>query len=262
MIQSITRLAPRMDGVEASPTVRLNSIAQEMIRDGKDIVNLTAGETDFDTPQPIKDAAIKALLAGQTRYTAPHGTAELRKAISAWFLRDFGLSYAPSQTTVTVGVKQGIFHLIQATVGPGDEVLIPRPYWVSYPEMVRLAGGTPVLIDCDDAFRLDLNDFRAKLSPRSRLLLLNSPNNPSGAMNSAADLAEIARLLEGTSVLVSSDEIYSSLVYDGAKFVSFAKLSEDAYARTVTFNGLSKSHAMTGWRVGFAAGPLNIIEAM
>ncbi|RZA07689.1 MAG: pyridoxal phosphate-dependent aminotransferase [Proteobacteria bacterium] len=262
MSQSTLRLSPRMEGVEASPTVKLNSLAQEMIRAGKDIVNLTAGETDFDTPQGIKDAAIKALQAGQTRYTAPHGIPELRQAISAWFLRDFGLNYSPSQTTVTVGVKQGIFHLILATVGPGDEVLIPRPYWVSYPEMVRLAGGTPVLVNCDDAFRLDLDDLRAKLSPRSRLLLLNSPNNPSGAMNSAEDLKEIARLLEGTAVLVSSDEIYSSLVYDGAEFVSFAKLSEDAYARTVTFNGLSKSHAMTGWRVGFAAGPINIIEAM
>jgi aspartate aminotransferase len=262
MNESIVRLSSRMNGVEASPTVRLNSLAQDMIRDGKDIVNLTAGETDFDTPQPIKDAAIKALESGLTRYTAPHGMPELRKAVSDWFRRDFGLNYSPRETTVTVGVKQGIFHLIQATVGPGDEVLIPKPYWVSYPEMVRLAGGTPVFVECDHAFRLDMADLQAKISPRSRLLLLNSPNNPSGAMYSREELVAIAKLVDGTSVLVSSDEIYSSLVYDARTFVSFASLSEDAYARTVTFNGLSKSHAMTGWRVGFAAGPSNVIEAM
>ena len=262
MSDSLLRLAARMQGVEASPTVRLNSLAQEMIKAGKDIVNLTAGETDFDTPENIKDAAIAALKAGQTRYTAPHGLPELRKAVSQWFDRDFGLKYEPSQVTVTVGVKQGIFHLILATVGAGDEVLIPQPYWVSYPEMVRLAGGTPVFVGCDDSFRLDLDDLKAKLSGRTRLLLLNSPNNPSGGMYSREELTAIARTLEGTGVLVSSDEIYSSLVYDGREFVSFAALSDDAYERTITFNGLSKSHAMTGWRVGFAAGPFSVIEAM
>lgn len=256
------RLAPRMNGVEASPTVRLNSLAQEMIRAGKDIINLTAGETDFETPENIKAAAIAAMHAGQTRYTAPHGTPELRKGVAAWFKRDFGLNYEMQQITVTVGVKQGIFNLILATVGAGDEVLIPAPYWVSYPEMVRIAGGTPVIVPCEGSFHLDLARIKGALTKKTRLILLNSPNNPCGGMYEESEMRELAKLLEGTDTLVSSDEIYSSLVYDGRNFVSFASLSPDAYRRTITFNGLSKSHAMTGWRVGFAAGPAPLIDAM
>lgn len=262
MTERYLRLAGRMSGVEASPTVRLNAMAQEMIRAGKDIVNLTAGETDFDTPEPVRAAAIQALESGQTRYTAPHGIMELRKAVAHWMARDFGLSYEATQVTVTAGVKQGIFNLILATVSPGDEVLIPSPYWVSYPEMVRIAGGTPVVLPCRGDFTLDPEELRKKLSSRTRLLLLNSPNNPSGGMYNEADLRSYAKVLEGTGVLVAADEIYSSLVYDGRKFVSFASLSADAYSRTITFNGLSKSHAMTGWRVGFAAGATEVIEAM
>jgi aspartate aminotransferase len=262
MSGNLLQLAARMNGVEPSPTVRLNALAQEMIKAGKDVINLTAGETDFDTPENIKQAAITALEGGFTRYTAPHGMVELRKAVAAWFDRDFGLKYDFKQITVTVGVKQGIFNLILATISPGDEVLIPAPYWVSYPEMVRIAGGVPVIVPCDDAFHPDLDALKKLITPRSRLLLLNSPNNPSGGMMDEAELRTIAKMVEGTNILVSSDEIYSSLVYDGKKAVSFASLSKDAYGRTITFNGLSKSHAMTGWRVGFAAGPLEIIEAM
>jgi len=262
MNQNLLRLAPRMDGVEASPTVRLNALAQEMIRAGKDVINLTAGETDFETPANIKNAAIAAMNAGQTRYTAPHGTAELRQAVAVWLKRDFGLEYEFRQVTVTVGVKQGIFNLILATVGPGDEVLVPAPYWVSYPEMVRIAGGKPVIIPSEGKFHLDLDRIKKALNKNTRLILLNSPNNPCGGMYEEGEMRALAKLLEGTDVLVSSDEIYSSLVYDGRKFVSFASLSKEAYRRTITFNGLSKSHAMTGWRVGFAAGPLPVIEAM
>lgn len=262
MTDSLLKLAPRMRGVEASPTVRLNALAQEMIRAGKDIVNLTAGETDFETPENIKKAAISALAAGQTRYTAPHGSVELRKGLVNWFKRDFGLEYDLRQITVTVGVKQGLFNLILATVGPGDEVLIPSPYWVSYPEMVRIAGGTPVIIPSEGSFHLDIPKIKAALTERTRLLLLNSPNNPCGGMYERAEMKALAELLEGTSCLVASDEIYSALVYDGREFVSFASLSSDAFRRTITFNGLSKSHAMTGWRVGFAAGPEAVIEAM
>lgn len=261
-MSSLLRLAPRMDGVEASPTVRLNALAQEMIKAGKDVVNLTAGETDFETPENIKKAAIAAMSAGQTRYTPPHGTADLRKAVAAWFERDFGLRYEAKQTTVTVGVKQGIFNLILATVGPGDEVLIPSPYWVSYPEMVRIAGGKPVVLPSAGTFHLDLAQIKGAINNNTRLILLNSPNNPCGGMYTREEMAALAGALEGTDVLVVSDEIYSSLVYDGREFVSFASLSADAYARTITFNGLSKSHAMTGWRVGFAAGPVPVIEAM
>lgn len=256
------RLADRMNGVESSPTVRLNAMATEMIKAGKDVINLTAGETDFDTPEAITQSAVQALAAGKTRYTAPHGIPELRKAVAEWFGREFGLSYESKQVTVCAGVKQGLFNLILATVGAGDEVIIPSPYWVSYPEMVRIAGGTPVILPSTGSFRLDLDEIKKRLSPRTRLLILNSPNNPCGGMYSRAELEKVARLLEGTSVLVASDEIYSSLVYDGAEFVSFAALSPDAYQRTITFNGLSKSHAMTGWRVGFAAGDVSVIEAI
>lgn len=261
-LSSLFRLADRMNGVESSPTVRLNALAQEMIKAGKDVVNLTAGETDFETPEPIKKAAIAAIGAGKTRYTAPHGIPELRKAASEWFSREFGLKYEPKQITVSSGVKQGLFHLMLAVVGKGDEVLIPSPYWVSYPEMARIAGGTPVFLPAQDQFRLDVDEIKRHLTDRTRLLVLNSPNNPCGGMYSRAEMEAVARALEGTPVLVASDEIYSSLVYDNREFVSFAALSADAYKRTITFNGLSKSHAMTGWRVGFAAGEHSVIEAL
>jgi len=260
--QNIFRLANRMQGVESSPTVRLNALAQEMIRNGKDVVNLTAGETDFETPEPIKQAAIQAIGEGKTRYTAPHGVPELRKAVAEWFGREFGLHYEPKNITVSAGVKQGLFHLILATVGKGDEVLIPTPYWVSYPEMVRIAGGTPVILPGEGEFRLDLEEIKLRLNANTRLIVLNSPNNPCGGMYSRAEMEALAKLLEGTSVMVASDEIYSALVYDKTEFVSFASLSPDAYRRTITFNGLSKSHAMTGWRVGFAAGENSVIEAL
>jgi aspartate aminotransferase len=262
MSASFYSLAPRMRDVEPSPTVRLNALAQEMAKAGKDVINLTAGETDFDTPVAICDAAVAAIRGGMNKYTAPHGIPELRQGLSRWFLRDFDLQYEPKQITVTAGVKQGIFNLILALIGPGDEVIIPSPYWVSYPEMVRLAGGVPRILECVGEFGLDLDELRSTVNSRTRLLLLNSPNNPSGGVYSESLMREVARILEGTPVLVASDEIYSSLVYDQKKFVAFAGLSEDAYKRTVTFNGLSKSHAMTGWRVGFAAGPTPLIEAM
>lgn len=259
---NLYRLADRMRNVESSPTVRLNALAQEMIKSGKDVINLTAGETDFPTAKAVQEAAVRAIEQGHTRYTAPHGIPELRKAVAAWFQRDFGLNYEPKQITVSAGVKQGLFHLILSAVGPGDEVLIPAPYWVSYPEMVRIAGGTPVIVPSGSKFGLNVPELKKRMNERSRLLILNSPNNPSGGMYSPDELRECAKLLEGTGILVASDEIYSSLVYGEEKFIPFASLSQDAYDRTITFNGLSKSHAMTGWRVGFAAGPSALIEAM
>lgn len=262
MSKALYQLAARMNGVESSPTVRLNALAQEMIRAGKDVVNLTAGETDFDTPPAIVEATVQAMKAGKTRYTAPHGIPELRRAVADWLQREFSLKYDPKQVTVSAGVKQGLFHLILATVGPGDEVLIPSPYWVSYPEMVRIAGGTPVVLPGDAHFTLPVDEIKRRLNLKSRLLILNSPNNPCGGVYSRAEMEALAKALEGTDVLVAADEIYSSLVYDGGEFVPFASLSPDAYRRTITFNGLSKSHAMTGWRVGFAAGDAAVIEAM
>lgn len=262
-MKSMFDLADRMQGVESSPTVRLNAMAQEMIKAGKDVINLTAGETDFATSDKIQDAAIKAIHDGHTRYTSPHGIPELRKATAAWFKEEFHLDYEMKQITVTAGVKQGIFHLILATVSAGDEVLIPSPYWVSYPEMVRLAGGIPVILPYSGKdFSLDPAVIKKNITNKTRLLLLNSPNNPTGSMYSKDILQGIAKVLEGTKIIVASDEIYSSLVYDKAEFTAFASLSKDAYERTITFNGLSKSHAMTGWRVGFAAGNEKIIDAM
>ncbi|MGZ3706381.1 MAG: aminotransferase class I/II-fold pyridoxal phosphate-dependent enzyme, partial [Bdellovibrionota bacterium] len=198
----IFRLAGRMNGVESSPTVRLNALATEMIKAGKDVINLTAGETDFETPDSVKQAAVLAIGAGKTRYTAPHGIPELRKAVSDWFARDFSLVYEPKQITVSSGVKQGLFHLMLATVGAGDEVLIPSPYWVSYPEMVRIAGGTPVVLPWTGKFSLDVEQIKRALSSKTRMLVLNSPNNPCGGMYSRSEMEQVARLLEGTGVLV------------------------------------------------------------
>lgn len=262
--QKLYALSSRMNGVQSSPTVRLNAMAQEMIKQGKDVVNLTAGETDFDTPENISEAAIGAIRKGVTKYTAPHGMPELRAATAAWLQREWGVQYAAKQITVTCGVKQGLYNLLFATVSAGDEVLIPAPYWVSYPEMVRLAGGIPVIIptDPEDDFQLYAKDVKKYLTNKTRLLILNTPSNPTGTVYAVKELEGIARLLEGTNTLVASDEIYGSLIFDSAKVKSFASLSEDAYARTIVFNGLSKSHAMTGWRVGFAAGDEKIIEAM
>ncbi|NUM89072.1 MAG: pyridoxal phosphate-dependent aminotransferase [Bdellovibrionales bacterium] len=262
MSGGLYRKAARLTGVESSPTLRLNALAQEMIRQGKDVMNLTAGETDFETPAAVCDAAVEALRKGKTRYTNPHGTPELRSAVAGWFLREFGLRYEREQVTVTCGVKQGLFHLLLATVGPGDEVIVPAPYWVSYPEMVRLAAGVPVIVPPAEDFSLDVDAVLAAVGPRTRMVILNSPSNPTGAVVPEKELERLARGLEGSDVLVASDEIYNYLVYDGASARPFAAVSPDAAARTVTFNGLSKSHAMTGWRVGFAAGPRAVIDAM
>ncbi len=261
-MKELYRIAERLDGVESSPTIRLNSLAQDLARKGEDVVNLTAGETDFPTAPNIVKAAQDAMAKGITKYTNPHGILELREAVSHWFQREFGLQYKPEEITTTCGVKQGLFHLLLATINPGDEVLIPAPYWVSYPEMVRIAGGIPKIVPYEKDFQLDLAELKKLISKKTRLLVLNSPGNPSGAVYSRKTLEEVAELVKGTDILVASDEIYNFLVYDGAEAASFAAISEDAYSRTVTFNGLSKSHAMTGWRVGFAAGPKPIIEKL
>jgi aspartate aminotransferase len=261
---SLFRLADRMNGIESSPTLRLNAIAQEMIRNGQDVINLTAGETDFPTQPNVNESAIAAIKAGHTRYTPSHGILELRKAAAEWLKRDWNLDYSFKQITTTCGVKQALFNLMLATIGEGDEVIIPSPYWVSYPEMVKLVGGVPVFVDSrpEDGFQISAEAIQKKLNSRTRMLILNSPNNPTGAVYHPRELEKLSRALEGTNVLVASDEIYAVLCYEAAKFIPFASLSKDAYARTITLNGLSKSHAMTGWRVGFAAGNEAIIEAL
>ncbi|MCO5144234.1 MAG: pyridoxal phosphate-dependent aminotransferase [Oligoflexia bacterium] len=256
-------LSYRMQNIKPSPTVRLNSLAQELAAQGKDVINLTAGETDFDTPDEVVLAAQKAISSGKTRYTSPSGTQELRDSCALWLNSEFGLRYDSKNITFSCGVKQGLFHLMLSYLNEGDEVIILSPYWVSYPEMVQIAGAVPKIIDYDgEEFCLPLEKIKKQINPKTKMIILNSPNNPCGGMYSKKELLELANLLEKTDVLVASDEIYAKLVYGEVEFVSFATLSDDAFSRTVTFNGLSKSHAMTGWRVGFAAGPEKIIKAM
>ena len=259
----INKLAKRMESLKPSPTLSLNALAQSMQKQGIDVVNLTAGETDFPTPEAVSAAAIQALRAGKTRYTPAHGIPALRKGVAGWFASRWNLHYSEKQVTVTAGVKQGIFNLALANLDPGDEVVIPAPYWVSYPAIVEVAGAKPVFVASSsrDGFRVDPEKIRRAITPRTRWLVLNSPNNPTGAIQSRADLEAIAKALEGTEVLAISDEIYAELSYGGG-FVPFASLSADAFRRTITMNGLSKSHAMTGWRVGFIAGDEKLIDAM
>ncbi len=260
----INRLSPRMSKVKPSATLALNALAKQMKNDGVDVVNLTAGETDFSTDELIQQAATKSIIDGNTRYTPAHGTQKIREKVGSWFSDRWKLDYKTEEITVTAGVKQGLFNLMLATVGEGDEVIIPAPYWVSYPTMVNIAGGTPVILPTkpEEGFRIDPEQLKSMLTEKTRMFILNSPNNPTGAVQSKEDLAAIAKALEGTNVLVVADEIYGELVYQSGVFCSFASLSEDAFKRTITMNGLSKSHAMTGWRVGFAAGDANIIKAM
>lgn len=261
---TITKLSLRMANVKPSVTLALNAQAKQMIKDGVDVINLTAGETDFDTDQTIQNAAIRGMKEGHTRYTPSHGTLDLRLKVQEWFNIRWGLRYEIDELTVTAGVKQALFNLMLAVVNDGDEVIVPSPYWVSYPTMVEIAGGVSVFLPTtpESGFRIDPTELQQRISKRTRMIVLNSPNNPTGAIQSRKDLIAIAKILEGTDILVVSDEIYGELNYSADSCVPFASISDDAFSRTVTMNGLSKSHAMTGWRVGFAAGPKSIIKAM
>jgi aspartate aminotransferase len=258
------KISARAAGVPASATMAVTGRAKEMKAAGIDVVSYGAGEPDFDTPDFIKDAAIAAMKAGKTGYTATPGIPELRKAISEKFKTDNGLDYSPDQIIVNIGAKHSVYEAMQAIVDPGDEVLLPTPYWVTYPETVKLAGGIPVVVKTDEnnSYKITPEELKAAITDKTTLLVLNSPNNPGGFSYTPEELAALAKVLEGTDVMVMSDEIYEKLVYRGTKFVSFASLSEDAYNRTLTINGLSKAYAMTGWRLGYTAGPLEAIKAM
>lgn len=257
-------LATRMHNVQGSPTLKLNALVRELKAKGEDIINLTAGEVDLPTPKAVVDAATEAMQAGFTRYTAAQGMPELREAVSAWFARRFQLEYPAANIAVTCGLKQALYNYFQVVLNPGDEVVFAAPFWVSYPEQVKLAGGVPVVLATkpENAFCIDVQELAKKITAKTKVLILNSPNNPTGAIQPKAVLADIAKLLEGTSIQVLSDEIYAELTYEADAFFPFAGLSADAYTRTFTLNGLSKSHAMTGWRVGFIAGDEKIIKAM
>jgi len=239
--------------------------AKALIAAGVDVCNLTAGEPDFDTPDHIIEAAYKALQAGQTKYTAVDGTVALKKAISDKFMRENGLDYAPDQISVGAGAKQVLFNVLTATIDDGDEVVIPAPYWVSYPDLVRLNGGIPVFIVAgfEQAFKITPAQLAAAITPRTKWVILNSPNNPSGAVYSREELralGDVVRLHPQIHVL--TDDIYEHLLYDGATYVSFAQANPELLERTVTVNGVSKAYAMTGWRIGYAGAPKPLVKAM
>ncbi len=254
-----------MAAVKPSPTGAVLALAAELRAAGRDLISLGAGEPDFPTPRHIGDAAIAAIRAGQTRYTPIDGTAELKAAVQAKFSRENGLDYDMSQILVTSGAKQALFNLCMALLGPGDEAIIPAPYWVSYPDMVRLAGAEPRIVEAgiEQDFKITPQQLDDAVSDRTRLFVFNSPSNPTGASYSAAELQALGAVLEHyPQVVVVSDDIYEHIHWADAPFVSFAAACPALKDRTVTTNGVSKAYAMTGWRIGFAAGPHELITAM
>ena len=258
------KLAARTGRIQPSATLALTARAKALRAEGHDVIALTAGECDFETPAAIRKAAVDALNAKGIvdRYTPASGLPEIRKAVAAKLKRDNGLEYTPDQVMVSCGAKHSCFNVIAALVDEGDEVIIPAPYWVSYPEMVSFFGGKPVVVDTSSSgFVLTPEALKAAITPRTKLVLINTPGNPTGAVWSRDAQAALAAVLEGTGVGVLSDEIYEKLIYDG-EHASFAGLSNDAYARTITVNGVAKAYAMTGWRIGYAAGPRHVIDAM
>jgi aspartate aminotransferase len=258
-------LADRLSRIKPSPTIAVTSKARALKAAGRDVIGLGAGEPDFDTPENIRAAGIRAIEGGQTRYTDVDGTPELKKAICAKFARENGLTYTPDQVTVGVGGKQVLYNALMATLNAGDEVIIPAPYWVSYPDMVLLAEGTPVSVACpaENGFKLQPADLEAAITPKTKWLILNSPSNPTGAAYTADELKALgAVLLRHAHVYIMTDDMYEHLVYDDFKFTTIAQVVPELYDRTLTVNGVSKSYSMTGWRIGYAAGPKALIKAM
>ena len=256
--ENLSRVAP-------SATMAVTQAAREMKAAGVDVIGLGAGEPDFDTPEHVKEAAIKAIRDGETNYTNVDGIPELKSAIVEKFKRDNWLTYTASQINVSPGGKPVLYNALMATLNAGDEVIIPAPCWVSYPEMVKLCGGKPIVVPCDMAsgFKLTTEQLEAAITPQTRWLMLNSPSNPTGAAYSAADLKALSEvLLRHPKVLVLTDDIYEHLVYDGFEFSTIAQVEPSLYERTLTMNGLSKAYAMTGWRIGYAGGPEWLIKAM
>ncbi|MDG2522301.1 pyridoxal phosphate-dependent aminotransferase [Caulobacter segnis] len=255
---ALRRIAP-------SATIAISAKARALQAAGRNVIALSAGEPDFDTPDNIKAAAIKAIQDGKTKYTDPDGMPALKEAICAKFARENGLTYKPSQVHVAPGGKPVIYNALVATLNPGDEVVIPAPYWVSYPDMVLLAGGTPVSVEtrADNGFKLEPAALEAAITPKTKWLILNSPSNPSGGAYTKADLQAIADvLLRHPQVWVLTDDMYEHLVFDDFEFFTIAQVEPKLYDRTLTMNGVSKAYAMTGWRIGYAAGPEPLIKAM
>ncbi len=251
--------------IKPSPTIAVSNRAAALKAEGRDVIGLGAGEPDFDTPDHVKDAAIAAIRAGDTKYTNVDGTIALKQAIAAKFARDNGLAYGVDQITVNAGGKHTIYNALLATLNPGDEVIIPAPYWVSYPDMVYLCGGTPRIVAAgiEAGFRMTPAQLEAAITPHTKWLILNSPSNPTGAAYSAADLLALAEvLLRHPHVWILTDDMYEHILFDGFTFATIAQVAPSLYERTLTMNGASKAYAMTGWRIGFAAGPRPLIKAM
>ena len=258
-------LSDTLTRVKPSPTIAVTTKAAELKAAGRDIIGLGAGEPDFDTPQNIKDAAKRAIDAGRTKYTAVDGIPELKAAICGKFLCENGLTYTPNQISVGTGGKQILYNALMATCNPGDEVIIPAPYWVSYPDMVYLAGGTPIAIACgiESNFKLTPAQLEAAITPKTKWFIFNSPSNPTGAAYSRAEIKALTDvLMRHPQVWVMSDDIYEHLTFDDFKFATPAEVEPGLYDRTLTCNGVSKAYAMTGWRIGYAAGPIALIKAM
>jgi aspartate aminotransferase len=257
-------LSDRIQTLSPSLTIAISSLARDLKAQGKDILSFSAGEPDFGTPQLIKDEAIKAINDGFTQYTAVPGIPEVLEAVATKLKRDNNLEYAPSDIIVSNGAKQSLFNLFQAVLNEGDEVIIPAPYWVTYPELVKYASAIPVIIETDEisGFKITAEQLKAAITPKTKMIILTTPSNPTGSVYSEAELQSLAEVLKGTDIIVASDEMYEKLVYD-IDFVATASISEDMYQRTVTINGLSKSVAMTGWRFGYLATPnKELISAM
>ena len=263
-MDSIMRISQRCQRVTGSLTLAIDAKAKEMKQKGIDVVGFGAGEPDFDTPEHIRKAAKDALDLGKTRYTPAAGMPELRQAICDKLKRDNGLDYVPQQIVVSNGAKHSLFNSFQALLEEGDEVIVPGPYWVSYPEIVRMAGGVPVIVEGteENNFKPTIDDFRAAVTDKTRAVVINSPNNPNGFVFTREELQAIGDLAIEKDLSIVSDEIYEFLVYDGTEHISIASLSPEIKERTIVINGMSKAYAMTGWRIGYTASPLNAAKAM
>nr|WP_275671603.1 pyridoxal phosphate-dependent aminotransferase [Pseudaquidulcibacter saccharophilus] len=251
--------------IKPSPTIAVSAKARALKAEGRDVIGLGAGEPDFDTPQNIKDAAIKAINEGKTKYTDPDGIPELKAAVCAKFKRENGLDYIPAQIHVSTGGKPVLYNALAASINEGDEVIIPAPYWVSYPDMVLLCNGTPVCVSTkeENGYRLTASELEAAITPKTKWVIINSPSNPTGAAYSKDDLRALADvLLNHPQVMIMTDDMYEHLMYDGFEFFTIAQVEPKLYDRTLTCNGVSKAYAMTGWRIGYAGGPQWLIKAM
>ena len=258
-------LSKRIQSLSTSITIAITTLALELKAEGKDILSFSAGEPDFDTPIEIKEAAKKALDDGKTKYTAIPGTPELLKAVAKKLKRDNNLDYTTNMIQTNNGAKHSLFNLFQALIDEGDEVIIPAPYWVTYPEVVNYSGGISVIINTDDTtnFKITPQQLQDAITPKTKILVLTTPSNPTGSVYSKEELEGLAKVLKGTDILVFSDEMYEKLIYGDVKFTALASISDDMFQRTVTINGLSKSASMTGWRFGYLATPkIELVSAM